>query len=228
MEKSKKPENRINNVLAKRFEFPLQLVVVGRTRSGKSFLLRNHIIPAIIKDYKHIWIFTPTAILDEGWNKLKKKYKKKIELFAEFDNDNILELISEISNSKEEGIKDKYLFIFDDITDRLSQSPSSYFTKLGIFARHYNISYIITSHKFRALNRTLRNNATSKIFFKINSLPELSSVSDENATANITPEELETIINNNTGDYRSFLIQNGPDDDDYFRIEKTGKLVSLK
>ena len=66
------------------------------------------------------------------------------------------------------------------------------------------------------------------LIYKINSIPELKAFSDENATANINPEQLETIIENNTGDFRAFMIQNGPDDDDYYRIEKTGKLVALK
>ena len=210
------------------FKFPLQLVVVGRTRSGKSHLIRKTILPAIIKDYDEVFIFSPTAFLDAGWKLLKKKYKKKIQLFDEFENDQILQLVVGIGQAKEAGGKTKYLMLFDDITDRLSQSPKSYFSKLAIYARHYDISYITTSHKFRALNRMMRNNATSKIFFKINSVPELNAVTDENATANVSTDMLAKIVNQNTGDYNSFFIQNGPDDDDYYRIAKSGKIIKLE
>ena len=39
---------------------------------------------------------------------------------------------------------------------------------------------------------------------------------------------LAKIVNQNTGDYNSFFIQNGPDDDDYYRIAKSGKIIKLE
>jgi hypothetical protein len=218
----------VNKVIREKLGFPLQLVIVGRTRSGKSYLLRNHIIPSIIKDYDDVMIFSPTASLDRGWNDIKKRYKDKIVFFNEFDNEQILDLINGMGEVKEEGGNNKTLLIFDDITDRFNQSKTNYFSKLAIFARHYDISYILTSHKFNAMNRLIRNNATSKIFFKVNSIPEMKTITDENATADVSTDDLQGILERNTGDHNSLLIQNGPDDDDYYRITNKGKLVKLK
>ena len=208
------------------YEFPLQMTLVGRTRSGKSYLLRKNILPKIIRKYENVFVFSPTAFLDEGWNQIEKKFKNVI-LFPEFENDNILQLIEEIGDLKKSGSNLKHLFIFDDITDRLSQSPKSYFSKLAIFGRHYNISYIITSHKFRALNRMIRSNATTKIFFKVNSRPEVKAITDENATLHKSEDDIEDLLEKSTGDYKSFMIKNGKDDDDYYTIDKQGNVFNI-
>jgi len=226
--KKSNTDNIDTKVYKKLFEFPLQMVMVGRTRSGKSYLLRERIIPSIISEYKDVMVFTPTAALDDGWKKLKAKYKKKIHLFPEFESDKVTEFIRLHGEAKEEGSKDKTMVIFDDVTNRLTQSNDSYFSKLSIFARHYNLSYIVTSHKFRALNTLMRNNATTKIFFKVNSNPEMNAIKEELGTANVSPDNLEDAIRGNTGKYKAFMIQVGPDDDAYYRIEASGKIVLLE
>jgi hypothetical protein len=194
-----------------RFKFPLQAVITGRTRSGKSFLLRNKILPEIIKDYEAVYILSPTAELDRDWQrfiKKNKKFEEKIFLIEEFDENSVQELIELIGDNKREGLDDKYLIILDDITDLLNQSNRSFFSKLGIKARHYNISYIITTHKYRSLNRLIRNNATTKIFFKINSPPEKTTIVDELITANVDKEHIEELLEDCTGEYKSFMVQN--------------------
>lgn len=226
--KQRKIINPYNRIYRKLLEFPLQMVMVGRTRSGKSFLLRERIIPAIIGEYKDVMVFTPTAALDPPWQNLQSRYKKKVHLFPEFSNEQILEFIELHGESKVEGSKDKTLCIFDDITNRLSTSKNDYFSKLTIFARHYNISYIVTSHKFNALNTLMRGNATTKILFKVNSNKEMEAIKEDLSTANVSPDNLEAAVRQNTGLYRSFMIQAGPDDDAYYRIEANGKIVLLE
>ena len=219
------------NIYKEKFKFPLQLIITGRTRSGKSFLLRQRILPAIFKEYDGIFILSPTSNLDAGWNKFKKtltkKQRKNLVFIDEFNEDQILELIRLIGDSKKEGGKEKYLFVCDDITDILTPSKRSFFSKMAIKGRHFNISYIITTHKYNSVNTLIRTNATKKIFFKINQKRELDTIKEENSTVDVTEEDIESMLNMCTGDYASLLIENGAHDDDYSCISKTGKIIPI-
>ena len=149
------------------FEFPLQLAIVGRSRSGKSYLLRNGIIPSIIGQYDSVIVYSPTIHgVDKGWVNFKKKYGKKVTLIDEIVPKDIAYFIDEIGRRiKLKGVKTKFLFIFDDITTYLTPSNSSFFATLATRGRHFNISYIITAHKYKAMNPLIRGNLRQRIFF---------------------------------------------------------------
>ena len=214
-----------------KFEFPVQLVITGRTRSGKSYLLRKRILPSIWKDYEAIYIISPTAKLDMGYKEfidsLPKKKQDNIYLIDEFTEGSIQNLIELIGDNKKMGSKDKYLIILDDITDILSASHRSFFSQLAIKGRHYNLSYIITTHKYRALNRLIRNNAGTKIFFRINSPPEYKSVVDELISQDATKQQIEEMIDNSTGDFKAFVVQHGANTDIHSVITAEGELIDL-
>jgi hypothetical protein len=223
----------------KLFRFPLQLVITGKSKSGKSHLLRKKIIPAIIDDYEAIFIISPTADLDLGWKKLKnksKKYKEKIVLIQEFTDETLqetLELCGEnrkISNDNDvpEEEQPKYLFVMDDVSDILSQSKKDFFSRMSIKGRHYNCSYILTSHKWNIVNRMIRTNCVNKIFFRITTNNELKSILEDNETYFVKQPELEEIIVNNTGAYKSLLIESDCDSDNYYKIQADGDIVKLK
>ena len=212
-----------------KFKFPLQLVIIGRTLSGKSFLLRKRILPAIWKEYEAIYIISPTAKLDVGYQEfiktLPKKKQDNIYLIDEFSEQSIQTLIGLIGENKKMGSKDKYLIILDDITDLLNQSNHSFFTQLAIKSRHYNISYVITSHKYRALNRLIRNNARIKIFFRINSPPEFKSVVEELISQDADQKIIEQMINDSTGDFKAFVVEHGANTDIHSVILAEGELM---
>lgn len=203
------------------FRFPLQLVVVGRSKSGKSYLLRNRIIPNIIGSYDAVIVYSPSALTDSGWQSLAKKYKK-VTLVPEINDKDIASFIHEIGVKKAEGKKTKFLFIFDDITTYLSASNSSFFATLATRARHFNISYIITTHKYKALNPLLRNNAQHQIFFKVTTSLELNSIADEIATVETSPNTIKKMLNVCTGSHKAFLVSKGAEDDEYFCLLANG------
>ena len=205
------------------FEFPLQLVIVGRSLSGKSFLLRNRIVPNIIGSYDAVIVYSPSAFTDIGWQQLANKYKK-VTLISDINDKDIASFIHEIGVKKAKGKKTRFLFIFDDITTFLSASNSSFFATLATRARHFNISYIITTHKYKALNSLLRNNAQQQIFFKVTTALELNSISDENATVETSPNTLKKMLNVCTGAHKAFFMSKGPEEDLYFCLLANGEI----
>jgi hypothetical protein len=168
-------------------------------------------------------VYSPSAHLDEGWGKLEAKYSK-IKLVPDIDERDIANFINEIGKKKREGKKTKFLFIFDDITTFLSASNSSFFALLATRARHFNISYIITTHKYKALNSLLRNNAKQQIFFKITTNLELNSIADELATVETPPKSIKKMLHVATGNHKAFYISKGSEEDNYFTLLANGTI----
>lgn len=203
------------------FEFPIQLTITGQSRSGKSYLLRNHILPTVISQYKSVIIYSPTVLLDAGWPKFKSKYSAKVTLIDDIDHRDITQFIQEIGKRKAKGNNTKFLFIFDDITTYLSPSNSSFFATLATSGRHYNISYIVVSHKYKAINPLIRNNS-DKIFFKPRTVLELNSVADDITTADIDISTIKKMLAVCTSNHKSFYILRGREEDFYYCLLKGG------
>jgi hypothetical protein len=207
-------------------EFPVQMSITGKTKSGKSYLLRHRILPLLIKKYEAIYIFSPTSKLDKEWRKYYKsltdKQQDKFFLINEVDLDQIEELFDMIGDNKLEGSDDKHLLIFDDVTDLYSKSNRSIFSKLSFKGRHSNISYIFTTHKYNMLNTLVRSNVKTKIIFRTTNVHELKTFIEDNATIQTPKKELMTKMLNCTGDNKAFVIESSPNNDDYFCIEKNG------
>ena len=222
----------------KLFKFPLKMVITGKSESGKSYLLRQRIIPAIINDYEAIFIISPTADLDDGWIKLKnksKKNKEKIMLISDFTDETLQETLSLCGENRRIGNREeipfekqpKYLFVMDDVSDLLSQSKRDFFSTMSIKGRHYLCSYILTSHKWNLVNRMIRTNATFKIFFRITTNSEFKSILDDSETFFVKQPQLENMILDNTGDYKSIMIQSAKDKDNYYLIKPSGEIKKL-
>lgn len=220
------------------FKFPLKLLIIGRSESGKSYLLRKRIIPKIIDEYENIFVISPTVNLDTGWTKLKnksKKNKEKILFISDYDDTELKNLLHEFGENKIEanqmGVPEdeqpKYLIILDDITDQLSQSKRDFFSQLAIFGRHYNISYIITSHKYNIINRLIRNNAKIKLFFRIDNTGELNTILDDSESYFVKKDELDDMLDKNTGEFKSFVIKEGVDTKNYFGIKASGLIKKI-
>jgi len=161
--------------------------------------------------------------MDSGWGKLKAKYSK-VTLVSDINDKDIANFIHEIGKKKEAGKKTKFLFIFDDITTFLSASNSSFFAVLATRARHFNISYIITTHKYKALNSLLRNNARQQIFFKITTALELNSVADEVATVDAPSQTIKKMLHVCTGKHKAFLVTKGAEEDNYYCLLANGTI----
>ena len=214
-------------------KFPLQLAITGKTRSGKTHLLKEQILPKIMDDYDMVYIFSPTSKLDESWkkyiSKLSDKDYAKVQRFADFTLEEVDSLIDNISKNKMLGDDARYLMIYDDCTDLYSSSNRDIFSKLAFRGRHANISYILTSHKWKCFNPLIRGNLGIKIFFKIRNEKEIKSILEDNKPHNITRKSFLEMMEDCTGDFKSFVIDSTPPDTDhYYCIDDTGKLNRIR
>ena len=207
--------------------FPIQMSITGKTKSGKSHLLRHHIIPKIIKEYDEVFIFSPTSRLDTGWydfkDSLPQKQKHKLTLVdSKFTLADVSELVDEIGEMKmrkrDDEEPEKFLLIFDDCTALYSQSKRDIFSELAFKGRHSNISYILTTHKWNCLNTLIRGNLETKMFFRITNEKEIESFIADNKPYNIPKDDFLEMLDSSTGDYKCFVIKSGKNSDDYYRI----------
>lgn len=221
------------------FKFPLQLVIVGKSRSGKSYLLRNRIIPAIISEYDAVFVISQTASLDMGWRRLKNKNKQnreKILLIDDFTPETLLETLDLCGENKryclDEEIKEKdhpkYLFICDDVSNVLTQSKRDFYSKIAVMGRHYSCGFIITSHKYNVLNRMIRNNVFQKLFFRITTNNEVISILKDSESYHVKQDKIAKMLDNNTGQFKSFLIESDIDHDNYYVIKADGDISKVK
>ena len=98
---------------------------------------------------------------------------------------------------------------------------------MSIKGRHYNCSYILTTHKYNAVNRLIRNNAKFKLFFRITTTNELKSILEDGESYHVKQDKLAKMIDSNTGNHKSFLIEAGADGDLYYTIKEDGVIKKV-
>jgi hypothetical protein len=154
-------------------KFPSMLLNVGRSGSGKStviaYLMRN---PNFIGNfYDKVYLFSPTADVDDLTKILKIPKKNRFTKPREEDLDKILDdqnkLIEE-KGIKHTAKKSKVLIIFDDIVSHAKFLRSDAMIKLATMGRHYLVSSIINTQSYTKIPRAIRLQANSLILFPSN------------------------------------------------------------
>lgn len=116
-----------------------------------------------------------------------------------------------------------YLIILDDLADKFRMDKSSVLNKLAIKSRHYQISYIFVSQKYRLLPPSIRVNSLVKVFFKINNQKEMDAISEELSSRYIPEDKLKELIDQSTKDYNYFTLKQGKNEEYY-----EGNLLNFK
>jgi len=162
--------------------------VIGQRGSGKSNMLMNLLTRAGMmkdqymqsKDRQYLFFFSPSVGIDHGLENLKCKYK-----FPGYDEAIVNKVIE-----AQKGIIEKYgkkrtprlLFVFDDcISESHAFSHNGWLEKLGYVGRHYKISCIFSSQRYKALPRGLRLNCTHFSIFPLNNTSESDQIYEEHS-----------------------------------------------
>jgi len=160
------PFNRI-------FNFPCHIAIVGRSKSGKSTLLKE-MLRRIKKKFNRIFIFCQT-------DQYTSEYSNEYEDVNSFDLDMFKKICNKAKKYKKEGNEKHILIVMDDIsskfyTDKESvDSISQYLTE----CRHYGVSIIMSVHYLKhVLNPMLRENIHHYIINK-NQSPTSINVLEE-------------------------------------------------
>jgi septin family protein len=151
-------------------KFPSMLLNVGRSGSGKSTVV-NYMMTNknYLKGfYDKIYLFSPTAELDDLAKYLKLKKENMITKPSEEKLNEIIDKQDKLIKS--EGIEkvgktSKVLIIFDDIISDPRFLKSDAMIKLATMGRHFLISSIINTQSYTKVPRAIRLQANALILF---------------------------------------------------------------
>lgn len=165
---------------------PFFIIIQGSVGSGKTSLLYS-----LIKNYQNnnffdvIYFYNRVSDSDKVWMDFENK-KTGVDLFHNYNDSKLLELINEIDSVQTmRRAKNKrplnILFVFDDMaySNIVRRNKSTALDQLVINRRHYNISLIITSQTYKALNQNLRTNNLSHFILIRANLKDLKNIAED-------------------------------------------------
>jgi len=188
-------DNKIKKPL---LSHPHSLLIIAPKGGGKSTLIINCLIKkSFYKGYfDKIYIWSPTMKLDDKFNNAIKLPEDQI--FEEFDQDDLLDILEEQQNDILENGKrksKKILLIFDDMaqSNAFNQSKKNVMTKLFFNLRHYNASLWVASQRYMgAMPLNFRTNLSGLIIYNIPNQKELDTIMVENA-GSVNKRQFKTI-----------------------------------
>lgn len=196
-------------------KFPSMLLVVGRSGSGKSSVIsymanNTNFIKGF---YNHVYLFSPTAEIDDISKSLKIPKKNLIK-------NNFEEALLKILNTQERniknmgisrtGISNKVLVVLDDIISDPKFLKSDPMVKLATMGRHFLISSVINTQSYTKVPRVIRLQANGVIVFP-SSNNELKLLADDTAPPNCTKKDFLKLIDYATSGKHDFLYINNFD-----------------
>ena len=201
---------------------PFSLMITAPKGSGKSTLINRLIagvpkrkdkdaIPYYKRYFDRVHVFSPSWRLDGTKTKRlnipddqiyddEKEYALIIEQI----------LLEQEIQVVEEG-KDKshkVLLVFTDLAgSNCFKFAHGIFVRLAFNLRHYNVSIIIDSQKYRSINTSFRTNMSSHIFFQVHNAKELEAIREEQSNG-LSKDEFNELYQYCTARPYSFLYIN--------------------
>jgi len=176
---------------------PFFIIIQGSVGSGKSSCLYS-----LIKNYQEknffdiIYFYNRVSDSDKVWETFDKDKKTAVEIYNSYNNKHLLELIDNIDKVQKERRGNKkrplnILFVFDDMaySNIVSKSKSTALDQLVINRRHYNVSLLITSQTYKALNQNLRTNNLSHLLLMRANLKDLKMIAEDHNAGMVEENE---------------------------------------
>ena len=196
-------------------KFPSMCLNVGRSGSGKSTVVLkmfNH--PEFMKGFfDEIYMFSPTAKLDDLTKHLKLKDKYMITNPTEEKLDEII--TKQETRIKKHGIEavgktGKVMIIFDDIISNQNFLKSAPMLKLATMGRHFLISSIVNTQSYTKVPRAIRLQANALILFPSNQ-NEVKLVADDITPPHCNKKNFLKLIEYATEGSHDFMFVNNFD-----------------
>ena len=188
------------------FEKPFASLFIAPRFSGKTYLLIQLLNSAFFRrSFDEIYVFSETATLDDSWKDLKNKNVFLTDEFSEAALDNLM-----TSLKAEKAAKSKIphvLIVLDDLADRFKPHKTSVLSNLAIKGRHFNISYIFTSQKYRFLPSAVRSNSLVKLFWYINNQREIDAIVEENFAKDMPEGFLRKLLEDSTEGFNYLVLK---------------------
>jgi hypothetical protein len=204
------PKNKVElEVDPRLFKVPFNMIVYGKSASGKTNFLLN-----LIEPYKKIFknrMIVFTASIDNTWKKPLEDTNGILyrSLYSDTKKVCIIEEIMKFQKKEldEVGMANMkhVLIILDDfLDDPIMAKRSSVITKLFRCARHYHISIILTSQGYTSIQKSIRCLSWNDIIFKP-SAPELEQMTIEKCgMIDVSKDQFKEIIRSITEEPYSF------------------------
>jgi hypothetical protein len=174
-------------------DLPLRGIILGSGASGKTHQLREIILREYRGRFDYLYVFSASVDVDDLWEPVKK-YAKKLDgsgFHADYDSELLQEIIEEQKARFDRKTKrPALLLVLDDFVDdpryRTNQQLNSTFVRL----RHFNVSTLLATQKYRVLNPLLRLNASFLLMTRLRSRMDYKAVEEE-LSAVLEPEKLQ-------------------------------------
>jgi hypothetical protein len=173
-------------------ELPLRGIVLGSGGSGKTHQLREILLREYRNRFDYLYVFSASVDVDELWDPVKK-YAQRLDgsgFYAEYDPEQLEEIIEAQKARYDRKTKRPALcLVCDDFIDdpryRTNKELNSTFVRL----RHFNVSTLLATQKYRVLNPLLRLNASFLLLTRLRSKMDYKAVEEE-LSAVLEPERL--------------------------------------
>jgi len=162
---------------------PFRMVFVAPTNSGKTTVINNMLTkPAfgyksVFK--KNIFLFSPSSKYDDVLDGIDIK---EDNIKANLDEPFIDEIVEDQKKIIEEHGKKKsphLLFIFDDVVLQIKKTGDNALKRIFYYGRKYNISCMITTQKYKALQTDYRLNASNYVYFLNTNNREKNTIAED-------------------------------------------------
>ena len=178
-------------------EVPFRLIALGNSGSGKTLTLQNMLLNHYKGIYSAIFLWSPTARLDMGWEPVFKYMarelgqnpeatdEKEMCVFDTFRNEDLIRVIDTFS-AKIKKLKERrsahslelpnICLIADDVADDPAAVRNINFVQAFVKLRHMSISTALLSQKWKLLSPTIRINLTAILCWRLRDLREAEEV----------------------------------------------------
>lgn len=188
-------EDRAVKKLDKRlFGHPFRSVIVASSGGGKSSFIYS-----LLKQAKMYGNFFDKVLIWNGSPRYNDTFKKlkNTEVFNEYDEEEINNLVNEIRQLQEARKKEnkrylRILFVFDDYSSKGLTKRNAVNVVDDIFCsgRNAGISVIITAQVYKHINRNCRmNNVTHLVLMGVNQ-EMLKEIADEHQSEFALPDDI--------------------------------------
>lgn len=175
-------------------QLPTRSIVLGPSGCGKTVLLQQLILDVYKGCFERVYVFSPTVHLDQTWQAVKDYCEKHLDLqgeecfFETFEADKMLEILhvqKQVTQDMKENGKRKLwgiLVIVDDFADDtqiMRGARGDTLKTLYVKGRHYGVSTIVGTQKYRLLSPVLRTQATALFCFRLRSKQDLDAFIEE-------------------------------------------------
>lgn len=194
---TEKEDTKIAKLDKRLFGHPFRCVIVGSSGGGKSSFLYS-----LLNDKKMYADFFDKILIWNGSPRYNAQFKKlkNVEVYNEYDTQEIQDIVSEIRILQEErkaqGLRYyRILFVFDDYSSKglVNRNSINIIDDIFCSGRNAGISIILTSQVYKHINRNCRmTNVTHLVVMGVNQ-EMMKEISDEHQSEFATPDDIVNI-----------------------------------